>query len=189
MRLFDADRRADSITGTASGVRCTTQASSFSRCSRSGTLPVITTASIPNCLKQSASKERAGSLMSTRATRAEAFLLRGGGARTSPDDFCMSLRNAVKLHSGLPSGAWQRDRRPICRYQGAITQNGLKAPIWALQTENFAGVTDRREEDMGASVHARAGPGKPRGFVPAALHSFARLRLRRLSGIQLTAEV
>ena len=43
-------------------------------------------------LKQSASKARSGSLMSISATRAEAFLLREGGARTSPEDFSMALK-------------------------------------------------------------------------------------------------
>src|ERR1700730_6755446 len=113
IRLFEGDVRTDSITGAASGVRCTTQASSFSLFSRSDTPPVSNRASIPNCLKQSASKERAGSLISTRATLAEAFLLRGGGASTIPDDFCMAFGDFSKLYSRPPRDAWQRDRRPI----------------------------------------------------------------------------
>jgi len=42
-------------------------------------------------------------------------------------------------------------------------------------------------ENVGASVHARAGPGKPPGFVPAAPHSFAPLGLRRRGGLLPTA--
>jgi len=38
-------------------------------------------------------------------------------------------------------------------------------------------------ENVGASVHARAGPGKPPGFVPAAPHSLAPLGLRRRGGL------
>src|SRR5450755_1022236 len=125
MRLFDAEVRTDSITGMASGTSCTTQASSFSRCRRSRTFPVNTTASIPNCLKQSTSKARAGSLISTRATLAEVFLLRGGDARTIPDDFCMAFGECPEHHSRPPRGPWQRDRRTIYGYQGVITGNGL----------------------------------------------------------------
>src|ERR1700687_5531650 len=123
MRLLEAEVRTDSITGTASGARGTTQASSFSRCNRSRTFPVNTTASIPNCLKQSASKARAGSLMSIRATLAEFFLLRGGGARTIPDDFCMAFGECLEHYSRPPCDAWQRDRRPIRGYKGVITGN------------------------------------------------------------------
>src|SRR5213082_2317029 len=94
MRLFDGEVRTDSITGSASGRNDSTQASNFSLCMRSGTLPVMVTASIPNCLKQSDNRARVGSLISTRATRAEAFLLGGGDARTLPDAFRMAMGNA-----------------------------------------------------------------------------------------------
>src|SRR6476620_9463081 len=133
MRLFEADVRTDSITGTASGARCTTQASSFSRCNCSRTFPVNTTASIPNCLKQSASKTRAGSLISTRATLAELFLLRGGGATTIPDDFCMAFGEFSNHYSRPPRDAWQRVRRPIYGYQGVITENGRTVARFGLQ--------------------------------------------------------
>ena len=135
MRPFEAEVRTDSITGTASGVRWTTQASSFSRRNRSRTSPAMTRVSIPNCLKQSISKERAGSLISTRATRAEAFFVRGGGARTIPDPdvFCMALGNAPRHYSGLPSGPWQTDRRTIRGYQGSITRNGRIVPGQGVQ--------------------------------------------------------
>src|SRR5271165_5105714 len=105
MRLFEAEVRTDSITGKASGVSCTTQASSFSRWSRSRTFPVITIATMPNCLKQSASKARAGSLISTRATRAEDFRLRGGGGASAiPEDFCMALDTILSPLAPLGKG-------------------------------------------------------------------------------------
>src|SRR5882724_10659629 len=148
MRLLEAEVRTDSITGTASGASCTTQASSFSPCNRSRTFPVITMASIPNCLKQSTSNARAGSLISTRATRAEFFLLRGGGARTIPDDFCMAFGNALKHYFRPPCPAWQRDRRPIYRYQGVITGNGPTMARFGLQSQSSKGVRSTRGSQL-----------------------------------------
>src|SRR5579862_1522241 len=135
MRLLEAEVRTDSMTGTASGAKWTTHASSFSRCSRSRTFPLITTASIPNCLKQSTSKARAGSLISTKATLAEDFLLRGGGARTIPDDFCIVFRGILQLHCGLHSAPWQRRKWPLSGYQGLITGMHRSPPILARKTK------------------------------------------------------
>src|SRR5437016_3029552 len=135
MRLFDGEVRTDSITGSASGRNDSTQASNFSLCMRSGMLPVMATASIPNCLKQSDKRERVGSLISTRATRAEAFLLGGGAARTLPDAFRMAMGNALKLHSGLRFTTWQRVRRTVSRYQGLITGNELPGKVRLAKPE------------------------------------------------------
>src|ERR1700737_333480 len=169
MRLFEADVRTDSITAAASGASCNTQASSFSLCSRSGTFPVSTTDSIANCLKQSASKARPGSLRSTRATLAEAFLLRRGEARAVPDDFCMTLEIALKLHSGPPSAAWQRDRRPMLRYKGVITRNELTSgPSELLKLEFCRSyvpgecANDCKMLSKKRSIRSSAGTARPR---------------------------
>src|SRR5215813_257343 len=77
MRWLEGDDRAASITGPESGTSRRTHASNFSRFTRSGTLSVTETTSIPNCLKQSDSPRRAVSFRSTKATRAVDFLLGG----------------------------------------------------------------------------------------------------------------
>src|ERR1700730_7808268 len=125
MRLFEGELRTDSITASAPEPNCSTQASNFSLRIRSGTVPLINTASIPNCLKQSDKTERVGSGISTRATRAQAFLLRRGGvASTVPKAFCMAVGNALKLHFGLYFRPWQRVKRPMPEYKGLITGHG-----------------------------------------------------------------
>src|SRR5438034_10849484 len=98
MWLFEGERRAESITASASGPRWSTQASNFSFCRRSGAPSLMNTASIPNCLKQSDKSEPVGSLMLIRATRAEFFLLGRGGASVSPEVFDMALGNALTTY-------------------------------------------------------------------------------------------
>jgi hypothetical protein len=92
---LEGERRIESITAADSGTSRTTQASNLSCCIRSGTSPFMSTVSIPNCLKHSTKSDPVGSSMSTRATRAEVFLLGRGGARTAPEAFCMALGNAL----------------------------------------------------------------------------------------------
>src|SRR5438552_7832732 len=98
IRLFEGDRRAASITGSASRSICSTQASNFSFSSRVGKASLITTASIPNCLKQSDNREPVGSLILTRATRAEFFLAVRGGASAIPEALCMAMGNALNRY-------------------------------------------------------------------------------------------
>src|SRR6185437_5540242 len=74
MRLLEADLRAASITASALGSRRTTQASNFSRFSRSRAAADMSTVATPNCRKQSARIVRAGAAISTRAARAAFFL-------------------------------------------------------------------------------------------------------------------
>src|ERR1700680_1215640 len=95
MWLFEGERRAESMTASAAGPRCNTQASNFSFPRRSGAPPFMNTASIPNCLKQSDNSEPGGSLILTRRTRAEVFLPERGGANAIPEAFCMALGNAL----------------------------------------------------------------------------------------------
>src|SRR5580704_15006886 len=119
---FEGDRRTESITRADSGTRCRTQASNFSLCMRSGTLPVISEVSMPNCLKHSDKREPAGSRRSTRATRATVFLLGRGGARTAPEAFSMALGNALQHPFWPPVGALAKAKKANVRYQGRITR-------------------------------------------------------------------
>src|SRR5579862_1932126 len=98
MWLFDGERRAESMTASASGSRCTTQASNFSLVRRSGTPVVMKTVSIPNCRKHSARSAPVGSLMLTRATRAVCFLPGRIGASAIPEAFCMLLGTTITSH-------------------------------------------------------------------------------------------
>src|SRR5712691_1828745 len=91
MRLFEHEVRADSITASAPGPNFTTQASNFSLCKRSGISPVMTTVSMPNCLKQSDKTFLADSLISIRATRAKTFLLGGMGETVLLRAFSISV--------------------------------------------------------------------------------------------------
>src|SRR6476660_6308305 len=129
MWLFDGDRRAEYMTASAAGPRCRTQASNFSFCSRSGAPPFMKTASMPNCLKQSERSEPVGSLISTRATRAEFFLVGRGGASVIPEVFCMAPGNSPnELHFRGQEGVWQRVRRTVSQHKSLITRNGLPIP-------------------------------------------------------------
>src|SRR5580704_11653570 len=101
MRVLEGDVRADSIAASASGPNFNTHASNFSFFRRSGTLLVITTVSTPNCRKQSVRIILAGSFRSTKATRADAFLGGGMGARAVPRDLFISVGAvALKPYSG-----------------------------------------------------------------------------------------
>src|SRR5580704_6987288 len=97
IRLLDGEVRAASIMGWAVGPSFKTQASNFSFCRRSGVLG-MTTVSMPNCRKQSASTARTGSLRSTRAARAAAFLPAGRGATAVPMAFSIG---DIDLYLGL----------------------------------------------------------------------------------------
>ena len=81
MRLLEGELRAASITFSAAGLSFTTQASNFSLAKRSAAWPLMTTESIPNCLKHSARTARADSLTSTKAARAAAFRVGGMAVR------------------------------------------------------------------------------------------------------------
>src|SRR4029077_10532941 len=95
---WEGEGGADSITASASDPRCRTQASNFSLCRRSATSVFRNTVSIPNCLKHSAKSVPFGSLMLTRATRAEFFLPGRRGASVIPEAFCMVLGTVVTTY-------------------------------------------------------------------------------------------
>src|SRR5262252_3029410 len=99
MRLFEVEERRDSSTGCVSGLSLNTQASNFSFFMRTGTSPITATLSIPNCRKQSERMALAGSFRSTKATRADVFLLAGILAARATV-FLIGAGNVMKLHSG-----------------------------------------------------------------------------------------
>src|SRR5947209_17585273 len=121
-RLLEGDFRAESMTASAPLARGRTQASNFSLARRSAALEDMTTVSIPNWRKQSASRDRAESFRSTSATRAETFLLTGGGGRTDDNDFSMAGDDRiVKVHSGAAFAGFKRyqgttEPVPKCHY-------------------------------------------------------------------------
>src|SRR5581483_5376459 len=124
MRLLEGDVRAASMTSSAPGARCKTQASNFSDFRRSAIPPVMTTVSIPNWRKHSDKTVLAFSLRSTRAARAATFLEGGRGASTEPRALSMGgAVSALKLYSGPLPPAWQRCRSAITEYRSTITRN------------------------------------------------------------------
>src|SRR5579872_3100675 len=116
MRLLEDEVRADSITSCAPGPSLTTQASNFSFFRRSAASPLSATLSMPNCRKHSASVLRKGSLMSTRATRAEAFLFESAGITRVPKALSIDEIILASIYSVLLYRHWQRRRRPIHEY-------------------------------------------------------------------------
>src|SRR2546430_6628156 len=112
------------MTNSAPGLSFNTQASNFSRGKRSTALSVTTSVSMPNCLKQSRRTFPVDSLRSTRATRAEYFMLRGTAEKAVASDSSITgVIRAVKPYSGLAFGPWQRSKRPILGYKSIITSN------------------------------------------------------------------
>src|ERR1700746_1511780 len=92
MRLLEGEVRTASMTACAPGPNLTTQASNFSFRSRSAEFAGICTASTPNWRKQSARIVLGVSLRSTKAMRAEAFLVWGMGAKAVPKAFSIVCR-------------------------------------------------------------------------------------------------
>src|SRR5437868_11431313 len=132
MRLLEADLRAASITASALGSRRTTQASNFSRFSRSTASSDMSTASTPNCRKQSARIVRAGSAISTRAARAAFFLGATAADRVasrvlSRKDMRVSPDNIV---SGISTKGKDLDRRS--GVQKCYYRRALMSQCWLL---------------------------------------------------------
>src|SRR5579864_3803747 len=125
-RLLEGDLRAASITASAPLARGRTHASNFSLCRRSAALDDMTTVSIPNWRKHSASRVREESFRSTRAVRAVDFRVTGGGGRTYADVFTMVGDNRIlKVHSGAASGRLKEHKGPTGQYQSVITFDAL----------------------------------------------------------------
>src|SRR5262249_6441591 len=116
MRLFEAEVRADSMTAWAAGPNWITQASNFSFFSRSEASPLSETLSMPNCRKHSERVFLPGSFMSTRATRAEAFLVLRVGRTPVPRDLSITGNDCPEIYSVTLHRQWQRRRRPIPEY-------------------------------------------------------------------------
>src|SRR5216684_1623186 len=107
-RLLEGEVRAASITVSAPLPRFSTQASNFSLRIRSAAFADITTVSIPNCRKHSASKVRAESFRSTRAARAATFLMGEAEGRIGAKAFSMGrIGLTVKPYSGLGDGRFK----------------------------------------------------------------------------------
>src|SRR5215467_4392549 len=127
-RLFELEPRAASMTVSDPSARASTQASNFSLRMRSAAPVLMGIASIPNCLKHSASSTREGSLNPTNAALAAAFRVTRKGARVVSK--ALSIRSGKTPLSKLivrPTGWLQkvpkdqpeRRRRAIARCGGA----------------------------------------------------------------------
>src|ERR1700691_3563947 len=126
MRLLEGEVRTDSMTVSAPGARLSTQAANFSRFRRSGASALITTASMPNCLKHSDNRILPDSLISTRATRAEAFLEGRTDEATVSNDLSIAMGICVLslYYSGLPQTSSPRIGRTVIKGQSALLGNG-----------------------------------------------------------------
>src|SRR5580704_8091113 len=90
MRLLEGEVRAASMTAAVPVARLMTDASNFSWRRRSAALEDTSTVSMPNWRKHSVRRAREDSFRSTRAARADAFLVEEVNAGAVPKAFCMS---------------------------------------------------------------------------------------------------
>src|SRR5215469_6964808 len=144
MRLLEGEVRMASMTASAPGPSRITQASNFSFCRRCAESAGICTASIPNCLKQSARIAFVESLRSTKAMRAAAFLVWGMGAKAVPKAVCIfGAEPQLQSHFGLTRCVCKGSGGPILGYKSVITMDGLTGYFGLLKTASGAGLSER----------------------------------------------
>src|ERR1700728_2837541 len=121
-RLLEGEERADSITASAPLPKLNTQASNFSLRRRSAASEEMTTVSMLNCRKHSASSAREGSFNPTSAVRAAALRTLGTGAKVVAKALCIvegRLHFQNPLWRRWPSLQRHKGPRlevPKCRY-------------------------------------------------------------------------